>query len=168
MTSICLGKLLLLTGSTALGLLRGEELKKRAACLADFCRALGALSRELAFSLRPLPELVAGVQGEGPAGVFFALCRRYFCDSGGESWTDSWQRALQDSPLPLKGEDIRILREAGEVLGRYDGDSQRQAMEGLVTRLEENLAEARAEARRLFRVYVTLGAAVGLFACILL
>lgn len=168
MTSIWLGKILLLTGSAAMGLLRGQELKKRTACLADFRRALGALSRELAFSLRPLPELVAGVQGEGPAGVFFALCRRHFQDSGGESWTDSWQRALEDSPLPLKEEDLQILRETGEVLGRYDGDSQRQAMEGLLARLEENLAEARTEEHRLFRVYVTLGAAAGLFACILL
>ena len=75
---------------------------------------------------------------------------------------------MEDSPLPLKEEDLQILRETGEVLGRYDGDSQRQAMEGLLARLEENLAEAREEEHRLFRVYVTLGAAAGLFACILL
>lgn len=168
MTSIWLGKLLLLTGSSALGFLRGQELKNRAACLADFRRALGVLSRELTFSLRPLPELAAGVQGDGPAGVFFGLCRREFQFSGGESWTESWQKALKESPLPLKEEDLQILREAGEVLGRYDGDSQRKAMEGLLDRLEENLAEARAEARRMVRVYGTLGIAAGLFACILL
>lgn len=166
--TIVMGKLLLLAGCSVLGLLRGLELKNRTACLADFRRALGALSRELTFSLRPLPDLVAGVQGEGPAGVFFALCRTHFQASGGESWTESWQRALEDSPLPLKEEDIQILWETGEVLGRYDGDCQRQAMEGLLVRLEESLTEARAEEQRLFRVYTALGITAGLFLCILL
>lgn len=166
--TVLMGKVLVLVGCAALGLLRGLELKKRTACLSDFRRALGALSREMAFSLRSLPDLLAGVQGNGPAGVFFALCRVHFQSSGGESWTDSWQRALADAPLPLKEEDIQILRETGELLGRYDGDSQRQAMEGLLSRLEENLAEARVEEHRLFRVYTALGVTAGLFLCILL
>ena len=59
-------------------------------------------------------------------------------------------------------------REAGEVLGRYDGDSQRQALEGLLARLEDGLREANLEEQRLFRVYAALGVTGGLFACILL
>lgn len=168
MTTLWLGKVLLLTGSSALGYLRGRELKDRVACLADLRRAIGALSRELTFSLRPLPELAAAVQGTGPAGVLFGLCRREFIQSGGESWADCWQKALTLAPLPLKVADVDILRELGEVMGRYDGESQQRSMEGLLARLEEALTEARAEARRLFRVYLALGVTAGLFACILL
>lgn len=168
MTTLWLGKLLLLGGCSALGYLRGQERRRRVACLADLRRATGALARELTFSLRPLPELAAAVQGRGPAGPFFALCRREFLRSGGESWADCWQKALDTADLPLREADAQILREMGEVLGRYDGESQRRSLEGLLARLEEALFDAREEARRLVRVDLALGVTAGLFACILL
>ena len=62
----------------------------------------------------------------------------------------------------------QILRETGEVLGRYDGERQSQALEGLLARLEENLNQARADEDRLFRVYLALGITAGLFGCLLL
>ena len=54
------------------------------------------------------------------------------------------------------------------MLGRYDGEDQRRALSGILTRLQEQAEEARVEEQRLFRVYVTLGAAAGLFCLILL
>lgn len=168
MTALWLGKLLLLGGFTALGVLRGQERRQRAACLADLRRTIEALGRELAFSLRPLPELAAAVQTTGPAGLLFGLCRREFIRSGGESWADCWQKALDLAPLPLKDGEMQLLREVGEVLGRYDGESQRQSLEALLARLEAALAEAREEARRLCRVDLALGVTAGLFAWILL
>ena len=64
--------------------------------------------------------------------------------------------------------DLRLLQEAGDVLGRYDGESQRQALEGLLRGLEGQAAEAAETARRLCRVYLALGLAAGLFCLILL
>ncbi|MFR1232294.1 MAG: hypothetical protein ACLSCQ_00955 [Evtepia gabavorous] len=54
------------------------------------------------------------------------------------------------------------------MLGRYDGESQRQALEGLLRGLEGQAAEAAETARRLCRVYLALGLAAGLFCLILL
>lgn len=159
-----LGRCLLLAGCTALGLARGMTLKERTVCLDQFRRCLHRLLRELTFSLRPLPDLVADLQARGPAGDFFTACR----ESPEETWTDRWQSALDMTPLPLKEEDRQILRETGEVLGRYDGESQSQALEGLLARLEENLTQAKAEEERLFRVYLALGVTAGLFGCLLL
>ncbi|MBR2491738.1 MAG: stage III sporulation protein AB [Ruminiclostridium sp.] len=159
-----LGRCLLLAGCTALGLARGMALKERAACLAEFRRCLARLTRELTFSLRPLPDLVADLVARGPAGDFFTACR----ESTQETWTDRWQTGLEETNLPLKEEDRQILRETGEVLGRYDGESQSQALEGLLARLEENLDQARADQDRLFRVYLALGVTAGLFGCLLL
>ena len=76
--------------------------------------------------------------------------------------------ALETVSLPIKEEDRQILRETGEILGRYDGESQRLALEGLLARLEENLHQARADQERLFRVYLALGMTAGLFGCLLL
>lgn len=61
-----------------------------------------------------------------------------------------------------------MLEEAGDVLGRYDGERQRTALESLLLRLEEEVRLARDEARRMGRVYGALGAAGGLFLVILL
>ena len=135
-----------------------------------FRRVLAALARELAFSLRPLDQLMAGAQegSQGPVADFFRACRQAFAAGGRESWADSWATALEATPLPLTPEDRRLLREAGDVLGRYDGESQRAALEALLARLEDQGAQAQAEAHRLFRVYLALGVAAGLFCLILL
>ena len=129
-----------------------------------------ALARELAFSLRPLDQLMAGAQegSQGPVADFFQACRQAFAAGGRESWADSWAAALEATNLPLTPEDRRLLREAGDVLGRYDGESQRAALEALLARLEDQGAQAQAEAHRLFRVYLALGVAAGLFCLILL
>ena len=159
-----LGRCLLLAGCTALGLARGMALKERTSCLNEFQRCFSRLIRELTFSLRPLPDLVADLRARGPAGDFFAACR----ESVEETWTDRWQTVLDSVDLPLKEEDRQVLREMGEVLGRYDGESQSQALEGLLARLGENRNQAKADEDRLFRVYLALGVTAGLFGCLLL
>lgn len=165
-----LGKTLLLAGCAALGLLRGLRRHQRTDCLQGFRRALAALGRELTFSLRPMEQLMAEAEREsqGSVAAFFQTCRRAFAQGGEESWAESWWAALETCPLPLEPEDVRLLREAGDVLGRYDGECQRQALEGLLRRLEEQVESARETARRLFRVDVSLGLTAGLFCWILL
>ncbi len=165
-----LGKTLLFAGCTAFGLLRGLRLRQRKACLQAFRRTLAGLARELAFSLRPMDALMAGAEASstGTTATFFRTCRQVFHSSGQESWAESWSAALKAVPLPLEPEDLHLLQEAGDVLGRYDGESQRQALEGLLCRLEEQTEIARETAQRLFRVYLALGITAGLFCWILL
>ncbi len=165
-----LGKTLLFAGCTAFGLLRGSRLRQRTACLGEFRRTLAGLARELAFSLRPVSDLMASAEAgtQGPTAAFFRTCRRRFAEGGQESWAESWTEALEQVALPLEEADLRLLQEAGDVLGRYDGESQRQALEGLLRGLEGQAAEAAETSRRLCRVYLALGLAAGLFCLILL
>ena len=164
------GRILVFLGCAALGVHQGQDLRRRTACLEQFRGALSGLSREVAFSLRPLPELAQEIAREEdpPVSDFFQACRREFLVSGGESWAESWQKTLHQMKLPLHSSDFRILREAGEVLGRYDGPAQQQALTGILTRLERAAEEARGQASRLVRVYVVLGICAGLFWIILL
>lgn len=168
--TVFLGKLFLFTGFAALGFLRGIRLSQRTACLEEFRRILAALSRELTFSLRPVSDLIAAAAAgsQGQAAAFFKASRCLFEEGGRESWAESWASALDVVQLPLEETDRRLLREAGDVLGRYDGESQHQAFAGLLRRLEEQREEAHQNARRLFRVYVALGVTAGLFCLILL
>ena len=165
-----LGRLLIFSGCTILGVSQGRALTQRTQCLEQFRVTLAELSRELAFSLRPLPELAeqAARHSIPPVSDFFTACQREFSASGGESWAESWHRTLEHLDLPLLDSDCRILREAGHILGRYDGEAQQKALTGVLTRLERAEEEARARAGRLFRVDVVLGVSAGLFWLILL
>ena len=98
-----LGKTLLFADCTAFGLLRGSRLRQRTACLGEFRRTLAGLARELAFSLRPVSDLMAGAEAgtQGPTAAFFRTCRRRFAEGGQESWAESWTEALEQVALPL-------------------------------------------------------------------
>jgi stage III sporulation protein AB len=164
-----LGKTLILLGCTLLGVHRGLELRRRRRTLEDLSRRLAGLAREMAFSLRPLEELMAEEAAHtGGAGEFFAACCQVFRETGGESWGESWTVALAQTALPLHREDKTLLHQAGQVLGRYDSASQTAALEDLSARLDQNARQAREEENRLFRVYVALGVSAGVFVWILL
>ena len=70
--------------------------------------------------------------------------------------------------MGLEGQTLDALEQLGQVLGRYDGDSQRQALAGAVERLEQQRLQAQAQRQRLGRVYGTLGIAAGALLIILL
>ena len=61
-----------------------------------------------------------------------------------------------------------LLDRLGPVLGRYDGDSQRLALEEGAAGLRALQGEAADERNRLGRVYGVLGVTAGLFAAIVL
>lgn len=165
-----LGKCLLLLGTAAWGASRAVHLKKRVQCLRDVLTALEILERELSFSLLPISELLSraaeGTRGEVQA--FLISCAIIFREQEEESRTVLWRRNLEKAGMPLTPEDISIFMEVGEILGRYDEDSQKAALIRLRARLEENLQRAREEAERMGKVYGTLGMTVGLFLWILL
>ena len=165
-----IGKGLLFTGCTALGIGQGLSLRRRRTCLQEFRRAIEGISRELTFSLPPLSALLSQAERESSGTVkpFFHTVREEFARTGGESWSESWQAALTSSDLPLRQEDIALLREAGQILGRYDSESQRAALTSLLSRLSDAADRARDEERRLFRVYTVTGIAAGLFLLLLL
>lgn len=169
MTAI-IGKGLLFTGCAALGIGQGLALRNRRLCLQVFRAALEGMSRELTFSLSPLSVLLSQAERESTGAVktFFHTVQREFSDTGGESWSESWQTALTRSNLPLRTEDFTLLREVGQILGRYDSESQRAALMGLLTRLSDAADCAREEERRLSRVHTVTGISAGLFLLLLL
>lgn len=161
--TVLLGKLLLWAGCFSWGLSRALALKRRERCLDEFRRLLSAIQRELTFSLCPLPEFIAAWESQGETAAFLRACLTIFDQTGRESWCDSWTKALAEAPLPLPPSDKAFLKEAGLILGRYDGESQQKALSGLLARLEASRQEASQESKRLFRVYISLGASGGVF-----
>ena len=166
--TVWLGKGLLFLACLWLGWDRTRRRKQRVACLRAFRQSVADLGRELTFSLAPVDSLLDRMgEGTGPVPAFFALCRERFRASGGESWAESWRLALTEAGLPVAESDLLLLVRAGEILGRWDGESQQKALSELLARLDETIFDSREEEKRLFRVDLALGAAAGLF-CVLL
>lgn len=163
-------KVLLFFCFCSFGLRRALELKRRAGCLRGFLSALELMERELAFSLCSVPDLLnrGAEMLTGQVKAFFCLCRETLEQDRERGLSAVWSDCLETDAISLREEDKLILREAGSVLGRYDGDSQRLALGRIRLRLEENYREAREEAERMGRVYGALGITLGMFCMILL
>ena len=165
-----LGAALLILGCGGLGLSAVNRLDGRVRDLRELSAGLEILQRELGWRLSPLPEALeaaaAGTQGQ--AARFFTFCARGSARLAGAPFRTLWSSGLDQCPLRLSREDRALLEQLGTVLGRYDGDSQRQAVENVLAGLSRQRTQAEDDRRRLGRVYGVLGVTTGLFLALVL
>lgn len=165
-----MGAALLTAGCGGLGLGAVGRLDGRVRDLRELSAGLEILQRELGWRLSPLPKALEAAAGgaQGRAARFFEFCAQGAGCLAGTPFLQLWREGLERCPLRLEREDQALLEQLGPVLGRYDGDSQRQAVEGVLAGLSRQQAQAEEDRRRLGRVYGVLGVTVGLFLAIVL
>lgn len=165
-----LGAVLVVAGCGALGLAGVCRLDGRVRDLGELAAGLDALQRELGWRLSPLPQALdtAARAVRGPAAEFFARCAQGAGAQDGRSFQQVWGDGLSAAPLRLEPGDKALLERLGPVLGRYDGDSQRLALEDAAAGLRSLQGDAADDRKRLGRVYGVLGMTAGLFLAILL
>lgn len=165
-----LGALLLTGCGLALGLGAVGMLQRRAAALAGWRGALELLGAELEFSLPPMNELLiraSGAAGEPVKGSLRAAAEGLTA-LGEQSFEDIWSQALSRCAPPLLREDVELLGRLGSLLGRYDGQSQRQAVEQVRKELDARERHVREELRQSGKAWAAAGVSLGAFAAILL
>jgi len=165
-----LGAVLVIAACGALGLSGVARLEGRVRDLGELAAGLDALQRELGWRLAPLPQGLetAAKASHGPAAQFFSRCAQGAGQEDGQSFQQVWRDSLSVVPFRLGEGDRALLERLGPVLGRYDGDSQRLALEDAAAGLRSLQGEASDDRRRLGRVYGALGVTAGLFLAILL
>ena len=165
-----LGAALLTAGCGGLGLSAVSRLDGRVRDLRELAAGLEILQRELGWRLAPLPRALEAAAGgtHGRAAQFFGFCARESKQLAGASFRTLWNKGLEQGSLRLSREDRALLEQLGPVLGRYDGDSQRQAVENVLAGLSRRQAQAEDDRRRLGRVYGVLGITAGLFLTLML
>lgn len=163
-----LGAVLVSGGGLWLGLRAAEELRGRARAAGSLCAALLLMEGELRLSLTPLPVLLERLAGRCPfpADRLMAHCAREL-GRGERGISQVWPEALNALP-GLDWESRTILQPLGSVLGRYDAESQLQALEAARTALEGRRDRLEAQFRSMGRTYRALGLTGGLFLMILL
>ena len=162
----------MVTGKTSelMGCSAAAQLSRRVAVLRALLGALEGMEREIAFRLTPMPELLERAAAESPPPVctLFARCRTLLDELGERSMAELWREALEQVPLGLDGPGRLALEELGEVLGRYDGDGQREALAHTRAELSRALEQAREAREKQGRMYQVLGITAGAFLVILL
>ena len=160
----------LAAGAVLLSTCAVRYLRQRVCDLAQLLRGLEVIRRELDYRLAPLPELLkeAAEQSEGRPALLFRLCANGAEHLNGRTFYTVWSQALEASQLSLEQADLSILNQLGGVLGRYDGENQRQALESVLEKLEEQHREARERKNKMGKVYGVLGLTTGAFILILL
>lgn len=125
-----LGAILLTTGAAAIGFSAASQLGRRVKNLRALIAALELAERELSFRLTPIPDLLDELsrRAQAPINGFFSRCLDDLDQLGEQSLGQIWNHALIDWPMDLDKEDRTALSELGQVLGRYDGDGQREAI----------------------------------------
>ena len=158
-----MGAACLACGAMGLGLGAIAHLDGRVKDLRSLLVGLECVQRELSWKLAPLPDALnlAAQQCQGAPEEFFTLCAHGARNLRGRTFAKVWQQAGEASQMRLEQLDVELLDALGSVLGQYDGESQRQALEHTREQLEEQLAQACEQRRRLGRVYGALGVTAG-------
>ena len=146
------------------------ELRRRAQALDELHASLAWLEEELTFRLTPLPELLEqlGRNRQGEVGRFFQEVNRLLVSDPEGGLHQSWRQAMVQHLGLLHPEERQVLLEVGQTLGRYDVQTQRQALGRCTRRLAGFRDEAQGEVRRLGKVYAALSLAGGAMVILML
>jgi stage III sporulation protein AB len=160
MTS-AIGVACLLIGCGGIGFAAFLRLERRVKLLSEFSSLAGRLVCEIGFRMTPLTEL----PGRIPNLQLFWDDMAYD-PYGEETYSEAWGRASENLDLPPL--DRALLRDMGEVLGRYDADNQAKALEMLQRQLGISLEDARKKRADSGKLYALAGLLCGLIIAVLL
>ncbi len=164
------GAVLLMGGASAIGFLAAAQLRARVRCLSAFSRALEYIERELRFRLTPIPDIFNGLKGiENPhAAGFFAACSKNMRRLGEKPLNLLWREALEKTSLPLQEDELCLLAELGDIVGRYDAEGQREAFALARERLGRCILHAEEDRDKMEKVYGAMGISAGAFMLLVL
>lgn len=163
-----LGAVLVVLGTGSLGVGAIGRMKREVQMLRAFITALEGMEREISFQLTPMPALFWGLatRNEEPLSGFFATLSRAVEDLGEHDLSQRWKEGLR--ALPLSQRTQELLGELGDVLGRYDAESQCHAIAHTREELATSLQKLEGEGVQKRKLYVTLALTVGALLVILL
>ena len=162
------GLLAVLGACAALGLCRAQTEARTLRCLEGLCAGIRCMREELAARLAPLDELLPlAAARAGEAERFFRRLTEAMDKLGAQSFGALWCEACRELPLlPTDvGGDLEAL---GATLGRAELSDQLAACDRFLARCEAEIDGRRRRLPEQRRLFLALGAAAGLFLCLLI
>lgn len=165
------GILFVMLSSLSVGLRYAHMVQQRCTTIGQIILALRLLKSELSTHGTPLPEAFGLL-----AAATFGSAAAYFSSAAKEMNRNRWispKESLQMAEAHLKeftikDPAIQILRDLSSGIGKFDMDSQLNALENAISRFELLRHSAEQERSVRCRTYRTLGLCTGIALAILL
>lgn len=165
--------IVLIVGSfTGIAVSQRQQFQRRVTALNDMLSMLDYLSGELAYRLTDVPTMVEQLAQDSRASVaelfgqLLALLRR----DDQLSLSFKWMKAFRECGprIGLKEEDIAILCDLSDFIGKYDVQSQQKSIDYARGRLRGQLSVATSELKSKGSVYRTCCIAAGILLVLVL
>lgn len=155
--------------STSIGLLMSKKYKNRVIELREIKNAINILETKIKFTYEPIPEIFKEIAQalEKNIAEIFKKASEYI----GENTTkEAWKRAIEESKqnLSLNEEDINIIQNLGNLLGKTDIDGQISEIKVVSNFIDAQSIKAEEERKKNEKMYRSLGTIVGLAIVIIL
>ncbi|MGN1014881.1 MAG: stage III sporulation protein AB [Butyricicoccus sp.] len=157
---------------TGIGIAQRQQYQGRVTTLCGLLSALDLIAGELSFRLTSIPDIIALLANDRHSSVseLFSSMNHAVQQDNGLSLTYKWMKTFQQNgpQFGLNADDIAVLCDMSDFIGKYDVKSQEQSVRYAKQRLEQQLKLAEAELKSKGTVYRTCCIAAGLLLVLVL
>lgn len=165
------GCVLIITSSTGMGLMLGNEIKRRIEDLKSAKTIALLLRGDIRYAHTTLPEALENVakRHEGRYTKFLNKVSKELKSYQGVSFSQVWKKAMETEldKTALSKKDREDWLAFGEQLGYLDKDMQINHIDWYITQVEENMKEVTDDAKDKIKLYRSLGILFGILITIL-
>lgn len=159
--------ILILFSTTYIGILISKKYLNRVKDLKEMKNALNMFSTKIKFTYEPIPQTFKEIsQKTKPniSNIFKNVCEKMDKQNAGKAW----EEALEESNTNMTKEDIEVLKNLSNLLGKVDIEGQVNEVELVENFLDTQIELAEEEKQKYVKMYKTLGITIGLAVVIIL
>lgn len=159
--------ILILSSTTYIGILISKKYLNRVKDLKEMKNALNMFSTKIKFTYEPIPQTFKEIsQKTKPniSNIFKNVCEKMNTENAGKAW----EEALEESNTNMTKEDIEVLKNLSNLLGKVDIEGQVNEVELVENFLDTQIELAEEEKQKYVKMYKTLGITIGLAVVIIL
>ena len=167
-----LGVVLIIGSFIGIGITQRQQFRNHVVVLGDMISVLDTISNELSFHLTTIPELIQRLAADSRPSVarIFGAMKQSIEKDDHLSLTFKWMKAFRDcgKDAGLQQDDISILCDLSEFIGKYDAQSQQKSIDYAKAQLSRQLEIASEELGSKSMVYRTCCIAAGILLVLVL
>ena len=167
-----MGIVLIIGSFTGIGISQRRQFRCHVTVLGDMLSVLDTISNELSFHLTSIPDIVKQLAADNRPAVsqIFTAMRDSIAKDDKLSLTFKWMKAFKDCgrDAGLSEDDITILCDLSDFIGKYDAQAQQKSIDYAKVRLSRQLEIASDELKSKGTVYRTCCVAAGILLVLVL
>lgn len=159
--------ILILSLTSYIGILISKKYLNRVKDLKEMKNALNMFSTKIKFTYEPIPHTFKEIsQKTKPniSNIFKNVCEKIDKQNAGKAW----EEALEESNTNMTKEDIEVLKNLSNLLGKVNLEGQVNEVELVENFLDTQIELAEEEKQKYVKMYKTLGITIGLAVVIIL